>query len=194
MNTYYKECFVEQVYHYEALKIWQDLKTGDNLHLIYDDKHGKVVVKKDISCLGVLGEDDSKSILPFLKAGWTDVFTAQLCFKSEKDSEDKRIKIVIYLVSKVKCAFNIRTALQQSDGLSVASNSFYDSIKQDISNNEKVSVYMDGVISLPSVSLNISLGRIIDEEGKDKLKQYVGFVRITKQQAIRLRDYLQRYI
>ena len=63
-----------------------------------------------------------------------------------------------------------------------------------ISNNEKVSVYMDGVISLPSVSLNISLGRIIDEEGKDKLKQYVGFVRITKQQAIRLRDYLQRYI
>ena len=68
MNTYYKECFVEQVYHYEALKIWQDLKTGDNLHLIYDDKHGKVVVKKDISCLGVLGEDDSKSILPFLKA------------------------------------------------------------------------------------------------------------------------------
>ena len=49
MNTYYKECFVEQVYHYEALKIWQDLKTGDNLHLIYDDKHGKVVVKKDIS-------------------------------------------------------------------------------------------------------------------------------------------------
>lgn len=84
--------------------------------------------------------------------------------------------------------------LQQSEDLSVAGNSFYNSIKQAISNNDKLSVNMDGVTSLPSVFLNISLGRIIDEEGKDKLKQYVGFVRITKQQAIRLSDYLQRYI
>lgn len=84
--------------------------------------------------------------------------------------------------------------LQQSEDLSVAGNSFYNSIKQAISNNDKLSVNMDGVTSLPSVFLNISLGRIIDEEGKDKLKQYVGFVRITKQQAVRLSDYLQRYI
>ena len=84
--------------------------------------------------------------------------------------------------------------LQQSEDLSVAGNSFYNSIKQAISNNDKLSVNMDGVTSLPSVFLNISLVRIIDEEGKDKLKQYVGFVRITKQQAVRLSDYLQRYI
>jgi len=45
MKTYYKECFVEQVYHYEALKIWQDLKTGDNLHLIYDDKQYKEAIE-----------------------------------------------------------------------------------------------------------------------------------------------------
>jgi hypothetical protein len=90
--------------------------------------------------------------------------------------------------------FNMSIVLQQSEDLSVAGNSFYNSIKQAISNNDKLSVNMDGVTSLPSVFLNISLGRIIDEEGKDKLKQYVGFVRITKQQAIRLSDYLQRYI
>ena len=92
------------------------------------------------------------------------------------------------------CTFNMSIVLQQSEDLSVAGNSFYNSIKQAISNNDKLSVNMDGVTSLPSVFLNISLGRIIDEEGKDKLKQYVGFVRIRKQQAIRLRDYLQRYI
>lgn len=90
--------------------------------------------------------------------------------------------------------FNMSIVLQQSEDLSVAGNSFYNSIKQAISNNDKLSVNMDGVTSLPSVFLNISLGRIIDEEGKEKLKQYVGFVRITKQQAIRLSDYLQRYI
>lgn len=92
------------------------------------------------------------------------------------------------------CTFNMSIVLQQSEDLSVAGNSFYNSIKQAISNNDKLSVNMDGVTSLPSVFLNISLGRIIDEEGKDKLKQYVGFVKITKQQAIRLSDYLQRYI
>lgn len=92
------------------------------------------------------------------------------------------------------CTFNMSIVLQQSEDLSVAGNSFYNSIKQAISNNDKLSVNMDGVTSLPSVFLNISLGRIIDEEGKDKLKQYVGFVRITKQQAVRLSDYLQRYI
>ena len=92
------------------------------------------------------------------------------------------------------CTFNMSIVLQQSEDLSVAGNSFYNSIKQAISNNDKLSVNMDGVTSLPSIFLNISLGRIIDEEGKDKLKQYVGFVRITKQQAIRLSDYLQRYI
>ena len=69
------------------------------------------------------------------------------------------------------CTFNMSIVLQQSEDLSVAGNSFYNSIKQAISNNDKLSVNMDGVTSLPSLFLNISLGRIIDEEGKDKLKQ-----------------------
>ena len=85
----------------------------------------------------------------------------------------------------------MNTALQQSKDYSVAGQYLYKSIKEAIANNDRLSVDMDGVTSLPSVFLNVSLGRIIDEEGKDKLKQYVGFVKITKQQALRLRDYLR---
>lgn len=91
------------------------------------------------------------------------------------------------------CVFNMNTALQQSKDYSVAGQYLYKSIKEAIANNDRLSVDMDGVTSLPSVFLNVSLGRIIDEEGKDKLKQYVGFVKITKQQALRLKDYMMRY-
>lgn len=97
MSTYYKECFVEQVYHYDALQSWQDLKSGDRLIIEYDSVHEKIKVKKDSLCLGELSEDDGQSILPFLKAGWTELFSAKLCLKSEIDSEGKRIKIIVYL-------------------------------------------------------------------------------------------------
>ena len=43
------------------------------------------------------------------------------------------------------------------------------------------------------ILLNVSLGRIIDEKGKETLKNYVVFRQITKQQALRLKDYMMRY-
>ena len=63
------------------------------------------------------------------------------------------------------CVFNMNTALQQSKDYSVAGQYLYKSIKEAIANNDRLSVDMDGVTSLPSVFLNVSLGRIIDEEG-----------------------------
>ena len=72
MYTYYKECFVESVYHYEALENWQKFQIGDIFKLAYDATHDIVKVKNENFC------------------------------KNDVDSEDKRIKIVIYLVSKKK--------------------------------------------------------------------------------------------
>ena len=89
--------------------------------------------------------------------------------------------------------FYMNIELLQNKDFAAAGNAFYQSIKKAISNNDTLSVDMEGVTSLPSIFLNASLGRIIDEEGKDRLKQSVGFVKITKQQALRLRDYLQRH-
>ena len=44
MDTYYKECFVESVYHYKALENWQKFQIGDIFQLAYDDKYD--IVKK----------------------------------------------------------------------------------------------------------------------------------------------------
>lgn len=102
MDTYYKECFVESVYHYGALENWRKFQIGDIFQLAYDDTHDIVKVENENFCIGKLSDEDSKSMLPFLKVGWNNLFSAKICLKNDVDSEDKRIKIVIYLVSKKK--------------------------------------------------------------------------------------------
>ncbi|MCR5077938.1 MAG: DUF4325 domain-containing protein [Prevotella sp.] len=91
------------------------------------------------------------------------------------------------------CTINMNDILKTYQTLPASGEVLYGKIKAAIKNGDKLSVNMEGVTSLPSILLNVSIGRIIDEEGKDKLKQYVSFTRITKLQALRLRDYLQRY-
>ena len=75
---------------------------GDIFQLAYDDTHDIVKVENENFCIGKLSDEDSKSMLPFLKVGWNNLFSAKICLKNDVDSEDKRIKIVIYLVSKMK--------------------------------------------------------------------------------------------
>ena len=82
--------------------------------------------------------------------------------------------------------------LQNTNNLEHAGNVLYDNIKNAITRKEQVSMNMNGVSSLPSILLNVSLGRIIDEKGKGTLKNYV-VSQITKLQAIRLKDYIMRY-
>lgn len=83
---------------------------------------------------------------------------------------------------------------KENHNLPEAGNILYNNIKKAISSNTKLVIDMEGVSSLPSIFLNVSVGRIIDEQGKDKLKGYTSFVNITKMQALRLKDYLNRYI
>ena len=52
MDTYYKECFVESMYHYEALENWQKFQIGDIFQLAYDDTHDIIQVKNENFCIG----------------------------------------------------------------------------------------------------------------------------------------------
>lgn len=52
---------------------------------------------------------------------------------------------------------------------------------------------MEGVTSLPSIFLNVSLGKIIDDYDIEILKKHISFSNITRSQAERLKDYLIRY-
>lgn len=59
--------------------------------------------------------------------------------------------------------------LQNTNNLEQAGNVLYDDIKNAIARKEHVSIVMNGVSSLPSILLNVSLGRIIDDKGKETL-------------------------
>ena len=83
--------------------------------------------------------------------------------------------------------------LQNTNNLEHAGNVLYDDIKNAIARKEHISIDMNGVSSLPSILLNVSLGRIINEKGKETLKNYVVVRQITKQQVLRLKDYMMRY-
>lgn len=105
MRTYYKEFFLEDIYHFEALDVWKELKEMPRVELFYDKddadyrKNIKVKLADNDSysaILGVLSEDDSKSMLSFFKAGWNNVFSGQICFLEDK-GEKQRIKIVVYI-------------------------------------------------------------------------------------------------
>ena len=97
-------------------------------------------------------------------------------------------KLKIYYVMDII----MNDILQNTNNLEHAGNVLYDDIKNAIARKEHVSIDMNGASSLPSILLNVSLGRIIDEKGKGTLKNYV-VSQITKLQAIRLKDYMMRY-
>ena len=108
MNRYFFECFVEQIYHFEALEndVWKKLKQ-DNNNVVFDllsveeDKSGtyknQVLVKFENKKLGVLSIEDSNKMLPFLQEGWIKLFSGKICSVHDKDDENKRIKIVVYI-------------------------------------------------------------------------------------------------
>ena len=118
MNRYFFECFVEQIYHFEALdnELLKKLEPGKDVVFVSklgdkdddgdkDDKSdtykNQVFVKFDNKILGVLSVEDSNKMLPFLHEGWgAELFSGKICSVYDKDDENKRIKIVVYINNK----------------------------------------------------------------------------------------------
>ena len=91
------------------------------------------------------------------------------------------------------CTVNIREILVSHGNLPDAGTVFYNEIVNAIASGDKVMVDMEGVSSLPSIFLNVSIGKVIDDYDIDTLKRHVSFSKITRKQAERLKDYLLRY-
>ena len=87
----------------------------------------------------------------------------------------------------------LKNILAENPDLPKAGEIFYDKVMSDDTLSEKIIVNMEEVTSLPSIFLNVSIGRIIDKFGIQWVKDHLSFTRITKTQAIRLSDYLSRY-
>ena len=91
------------------------------------------------------------------------------------------------------CTVNIREILFSHGNLPDEGTVLYDEIVNAIASGDKVMVDMEGVSSLPSIFLNVSIGKVIDDYDIDTLKRHVSFCKITRKQAERLKDYLLRY-
>lgn len=100
-NKFLKECFLQNIYHYEALEVWEKLKIGQVLSLDKDEDKKVVIVYEDEQNkrIGSLSDDDAKFICDIIEAGYTgdnSVFLGIVSFKSnETADENKRLKVII---------------------------------------------------------------------------------------------------
>lgn len=118
MSIFVKECSVINIYHRDALKVWDQIKVGVNLtlkkHSLNGDSDGIVDAKvidleyeynsgdgnkEKIKCIiGELSETDSTFIVDILNMGWDKVFSAYISYKDDNNpSENNKLKVVIYI-------------------------------------------------------------------------------------------------
>ena len=91
------------------------------------------------------------------------------------------------------CKIQLNGIVNSTNLLADAGVDFYRQLSAALSRDENVVVDMTDVSSLPSVFLNVSIGRLIDDFGLEAVKNRVSFVMITKQQATRLKEYIAKY-
>lgn len=65
----------------------------------------------------------------------------------------------------------------------------YNIVENMIQTDQEVKIDLLNVISLPSMFLNASFGRLANKYGGDKIRKNVKFYHITKIQADRLKEY-----
>ena len=68
----------------------------------------------------------------------------------------------------------------------------YDVMVKTFNTGDILTINMEGVSALPSMFLNTSLGRYIEENGADAIKGKLSFKNITRSQVVRLQDYIKR--
>lgn len=90
------------------------------------------------------------------------------------------------------CTISLKNIMNSTELLPEAGTSFYNELVSVLSEHNKVVIDMSEVTSMPSVFLNVSIGRIIDDYGMEALKK-LSFTMITKQQASRLMEYIEKY-
>lgn len=103
MDKYFKECYVEKIYHFDGLKKINDMKEYSTmLYLVVnDDEPYKDQVKvsysneEDGQIIGVLSKDDGNVIYDIVKNGWKDIFKVVVLKINKDGGEDKTLKVVI---------------------------------------------------------------------------------------------------
>ncbi len=75
-----------------------------------------------------------------------------------------------------------------------AGDALYVKIIDRLEKEEKIVLDMSGVDTLPSMFLNTSIGRYIQEHGFNRLKEKISFSNIGASQAQRIKEYIQKIV
>ena len=69
----------------------------------------------------------------------------------------------------------------------------YEEILSRENSSDKIVIDFEGVSSVPSMFLNVSIGRLISERGVAFIKEKIGFSNITASQVQRIKEYVDRF-
>ncbi|MBR4995816.1 MAG: STAS-like domain-containing protein [Alistipes sp.] len=72
-----------------------------------------------------------------------------------------------------------------------AGDTLFDILVKNI-NEDKIVIDLEGVVSLPSIFLNVSIGKYIKDYGIEKLRSSISFTKISETQAKRLNEYISK--
>lgn len=73
-----------------------------------------------------------------------------------------------------------------------AGKALYDAILLSL-DSDKIILDFNGISSVPSMFLNVSIGRLISERGVSFIKGKIGFSNITASQVQRIKEYVDRF-
>lgn len=88
------------------------------------------------------------------------------------------------------CTINLQE-IMTNKSYPEAGKILYDRINEKINDENKIIINLDGVISLPSMFLNVSIGKFIETYGVALLKQKISFAQISSTQAERIKEYIE---
>lgn len=69
----------------------------------------------------------------------------------------------------------------------------FDLMRQCINNGHRIELDLAGIDALPSMFLNVSLGRAVELYGVDKIKSGLMFSNITTAQIERIKQYISHF-
>lgn len=84
--------------------------------------------------------------------------------------------------------------IMQGRDYPAAGDALYQIIVNNIDDADKFVLDMRNVPMLPSMFLNTSIGRLIDEKGVSFVKEKFAFTNIKASDATRIRDYVNRFV
>ena len=69
----------------------------------------------------------------------------------------------------------------------------YDLALPLLNKGDKIIIDMDGVNAVPTMFMNVSFGKLVDEFGKMKVMRSINFYNINKAQLDRFKNYFKEY-